>query len=227
MLLFRLIARSLVSMATLGALLFLPAGTWQWPRAWVFLGVLLIGAAGTLLVLLPDNSELLKERLKPPIQKGQPCADKIAVAVLIGTYIGATVLIPVDVFHLHLLPLPGAAVSFFGLILFIAGWWIAVLSMKANPFASTAVKLQTERRHVVAGRGVYQIVRHPMYAGASLFMIGAGLWLESYAAALAALAPVAAFAIRITVEERFLRRELVGYTEYTRSVRYRLIPYVW
>ena len=66
-----------------------------------------------------------------------------------------------------------------------------------------------------------------VYAGAAILMIGMPLWLESYAAALLALIPIGILALRILVEEKFLRRELQGYDAYTKKVRYRLIPLVW
>ena len=90
------------------------------------------------------------------------------------------------------------------------------------------VKLQEERHQTVIDAGVYSIVRHPMYAGGALIMLGLPLWLESYAAALLAIVPVATILVlRILFEERFLRRELKGYNAYTERVRYRMIPFVW
>lgn len=75
--------------------------------------------------------------------------------------------------------------------------------------------------------GVYSIVRHPMYAGAVLVMIGMSLWLKSYAAALLALIPITILVVRIQFEEQFLRQELKGYETYTQKVRYKLLPYLW
>jgi len=70
-------------------------------------------------------------------------------------------------------------------------------------------------------------VRHPMYAGAVLLMVGMPLWLESYAAAALTAIPIAMVVMRILIEERFLKRELKGYEDYTKRVRYRLIPFIW
>jgi protein-S-isoprenylcysteine O-methyltransferase Ste14 len=66
-----------------------------------------------------------------------------------------------------------------------------------------------------------------MYAGAAIWMIGITLWLESYAAALLAIVPIALVVVRILFEERFLRRELKGYEDYTKRVPYRLVPFIW
>jgi protein-S-isoprenylcysteine O-methyltransferase Ste14 len=193
----------------------------------LFLGVVFIGTVGAVVSLSRDHESLLKERLKPPIQKGQPLADKIVLVLFLATFFGLIVSIPLDVFRFHLMGKPGTLVSSLGLALLIAGWWIAYLGLRENAFAALAVKHQEERRQTVIDTGVYSIVRHPMYAGGALLMVGIPLWLESYPAALLASVPIATVALRILFEERFLRRELKGYDAYTQRVRYRLIPFLW
>ena len=86
---------------------------------------------------------------------------------------------------------------------------------------------QEERQHTVITSGVYGVVRHPMYAAAVPLLVGMPLWLESYAVALLAGVPIGMLALRILVEERFLRRALKGYVAYTEKVRHRLIPFLW
>ena len=75
--------------------------------------------------------------------------------------------------------------------------------------------------------GPYAVVRHPMYAGAAPLIVGMGLWLGSYAGALLAAVPIAVLVLRIKTEERLLRRELRSYEDYTRRVRWRIVPFVW
>ena len=122
---------------------------------------------------------------------------------------------------------PVTMVSSLGLFLFVAGWWIISLSFRENAFAAPVVKHQEERRHTVIDTGVYSVVRHPMYMGATLLLVGMPLWLESYAAALLAIIPIGLLTVRILFEERFLRRELKGYEAYTDRVPWRLIPLLW
>jgi protein-S-isoprenylcysteine O-methyltransferase Ste14 len=227
MFIFKLIVSVILNVAIFGGLLLWPAGTLQWWRAWVFLGVVFVGTVATMVGVFRSNEDLLNERFKPPIQQGQPLADKIVVLLFIATFVGLIVFIPLDVFRFHLMGKPGAVVSSLGLVLFIAGWWIVSLSFKENPFAVPAVKLQEERQQTVIDTGVYGVVRHPMYAGVVLLLVGLPLWLESYAAALLASIPIGTLALRILVEEQFLRRELKGYDAYTERVRYRLIPFLW
>jgi protein-S-isoprenylcysteine O-methyltransferase Ste14 len=193
----------------------------------VFLGVVLVGAVGSTVSVFRVSKDLLEERFKPPIQKGQPLADKIVVVLLIAAFVGLTAFIPLDVFRFHLMDKPGTVLSSLGLAFFAAGWWIMTLALRENAFAAPVVKHQEERQHTVIDSGLYGVVRHPMYAGSIPLLVGMPLWLESYAAALLASIPIGVLAVRILVEERFLKRELAGYDAYTERVRYRLIPFLW
>ncbi|MBV8883479.1 MAG: isoprenylcysteine carboxylmethyltransferase family protein [Chroococcidiopsidaceae cyanobacterium CP_BM_RX_35] len=210
-----------------GGLLFLPAGTLDWWRAWVFLGVVSVSSVATMIYVFRENEELWTERLKLPIQPGQPLADKIITSLFAITFFGLIAVVSLDVFRFHLLGKPGAIVSGFGMLLFIAGWWMISLSFKENTFAAPVVKHQVDRHQTVIDTGVYGIVRHPMYAGAALLMIGMPLWLESYATAVFAIVPIGVLALRILFEEQFLQQKLEGYEIYTKRVRYRLVPYLW
>jgi len=223
----RLIVSVVYTAAFFGLSLFLPAGTLAWWRAWVLLGAVLVGTVVTMLVVFRGNEGLLSERFGAPLQKGQPFWDKILVPLLVIAFGGLIVAIPLDVFRYHLLRRPGPVVSAAGLVLFVAGWTTISLALRENAFAAPVVKLQEERRQRVIDSGPYRLVRHPMYAGAVPLMVGMPLWLQSYAGTLLALVPIGIVALRIRVEEQFLRRELEGYDAYTRRVRYRLIPFVW
>jgi protein-S-isoprenylcysteine O-methyltransferase Ste14 len=227
MFILRLIFGIILNVIIFGGLLFVPAGTLEWWRAGVFLGVIVVAAFVTMVTVFTSREDLLKERFKPPIQKGQPLSDKVVVLLLLTTFCGLVAFIPVDVFRLHLIRKPGPLISSVGLVLFVAGWWIISLAFRENAFAAPVVKHQEERHQTVVDTGVYSIVRHPMYAGAVLLLIGMPLWLESYAAALLASVPIGMLVVRIRIEERFLSRELPGYDTYTKRVRYRLIPFAW
>jgi len=228
MLLPRLCVRILLQTTIFGALLFVPAGTLDWWQAWVLLALIAVGTIVTIAALFPRHAGILEERLKPPLQAGQPLVDKVLVCILLVAVFGATAFVPVDVFRLHLLlGRPPFAVSLFGVVLFGAGWWLSYRTLVENAFAALAVRRQPERHQHVVDTGVYAVVRHPMYAGAVLFFIGMALWLGSLAGTLAMLAPTAVLIIRITFEERFLRSQLDGYDAYTRRVRWRLIPGIW
>jgi protein-S-isoprenylcysteine O-methyltransferase Ste14 len=223
----KLIGGVVLNVAIFGGLLLVPAGTLSWWRAWVFLGVVFVGTVASTVTLFRVNKDLLEERFKPPVQKGQPLADKIVVVLLIAGFVSLTGFIPLDVFRFHLLARPGTLISSLGLLLLVVGWWIMTLALRENAFAAPVVKHQAERQQTVIDSGVYGVVRHPMYAGAVLLFVGMPLWLESYAAAVLASFPIATLVGRILIEEQFLRRKLAGYDAYTQKVRYRLIPLVW
>jgi len=223
----KVIAGVFSNVAFYAVLLFVPAGTLHSWRAWVFLAVTLAVIAVAVFSILPDSADLFSQRAKGVIQKRQPLWDRVLVILLVVSYVGQIVFIPLDVFRFYLVAKPGGLVSFLGLAVYVAGWWIMTLAMKVNPFAVPVVRLQEERHQRVIDSGVYAVVRHPMYAGFVPMVVGPALWLESYVAALLAIIPIAVVAVRSVFEERFLKRELKGYDAYTEKVRYRLIPFIW
>ena len=223
----KIIAGVIFNVAFYAFLLFVPAGTLHWWQAWVFLAVTLVVMAVAIFSILPDSADLFSQRAKGVIQKGQPLWDRVLVILLVISFVGQIVFIPLDVFRFHLTPKPGGLVSLLGLVLYVAGWWIMTLAMKVNPFAVPVVRLQEDRHQRVIDTGVYAVVRHPMYAGFIPMVVGPALWLGSYMAAVLAIIPIAVLAVRSVFEERFLKRELTGYEAYTKKVRYRLIPFVW
>jgi protein-S-isoprenylcysteine O-methyltransferase Ste14 len=227
MLLIKGLLGALFQIALFAVLLFLPAGTWNWPRAILFLmvyGLLLLVSTVVLARLAPAS---LEARLTAPIDKSQPMADRVVTLFLFLSFIAWFVLIPIDVFHLQLLPPPYFTVSVFGAALFLAGFGIIITALFQNAFAVPIVRDQSERGQVLIDTGLYARVRHPMYFGFLLFLIGIALWLESYASLLA-LPFLFVFVIaRIFVEEKTLQETLPGYVEYMAKVRYRLISFVW
>jgi protein-S-isoprenylcysteine O-methyltransferase Ste14 len=227
MFILKLIVSIVFNLAIFAIPLFLPAGTLDWWRAWVIVGLVLLGSVGAVVSLSHGHRGLLEERLKPPVQKGQPLADKIVLLLLLAAFLGLMVFISLDVFHLHVMRKPGTLPSSLGLAFFAAGWWIAYLALRENAFAAQVVRHQEERNQTVVDTGVYSIVRHPMYAGGVLLTVGMPLWLESYTGVLLAGVPLAILVVRIVFEERFLRRELKGYDAYAERVRCRLMPFLW
>jgi protein-S-isoprenylcysteine O-methyltransferase Ste14 len=174
------------------------------------------------------NPALLRDRAKLPIHGDQPAADKILLMGVLGTgFIALPLIAGFDVFRWHVIAPPATAVSALGLILFVAGWTIKALALYANAFATSVVRLQSERKHALVDTGVYGVVRHPFYAGTPLVFVGMSLWLGSYTAALCAVIPIAFMMLRIRLEDRFLRRELPGYDEYIARVPHRLLPGIW
>jgi len=208
-------------------LLFLGAGTWRWPRAWVLLGVLFVLRVISRSLLAASRADLLAERARGPVQSGQSLADRILLASFMASYAGMIAFAAADMWRFHLLPPLPTWARVLGLGAFIVGTGLVHNALRANAFAVTVVRIQEERGHYVVREGPYGIVRHPMYAGLIPVMLGVAAWLGSAAAMIAVALPTAILCIRIVLEERMLRARLPGYADYTRQVRWRLVPGIW
>ena len=225
---FRVMVRLVADAALVAILLFLSAGTLAWWRAWVMLaGLFVIRALGAIAVYRV-NPGLLRERAGLPMHTDQPWGDRLLVLGVLATgFLGLPGIAGLDAFRWHLLPRPAPLVAALGLVLFALGWSVKSLALRANAFAVAVVRVQSERTHAVVDSGPYRVVRHPFYAADPLILVGLGLWLQSYAAALGAVVPIALMVMRLRLEERFLRRNLPGYTAYAARVRFRLVPGIW
>lgn len=226
-LIFRGILRVVVQMVFFGAILFLPIGTWAWPRALWFLLIFGIISLATHLALARWAPASLEARVSKAARGSQTGADRI-VSFFIGVFhIAWFIAIPNDVFRWHLLPEPSLAVASLGLGMCLLGYGIMVTALWQNSFAIPVVGDQAGRDQRLVDTGLYGVVRHPMYAGHIFFLAGLPLWLGSWAGALAAPVVFLPLIARILVEEKTLRETLEGYDDYTRRIRYRLIPLVW
>jgi protein-S-isoprenylcysteine O-methyltransferase Ste14 len=190
----------------MGGPVLLGAWTPSWWRAWLFLGVVFAASLILMLAVFRGRPELLDERYGSPIQSGQPLADVAATFLIGGSFLAFLVFVGRDGARWHLLGGTPPWLAAAGLALFLAGWVVFGLVFAANDFAAAIVKRQAERGHR---------------------LVGMPLWLDSVAGVVAAAAPIGAIVVRLLVEERFLRRELPGYAEYTEKVRWRLIPGVF
>jgi len=227
MLMFRGILGGLGQVVIFGALLLIPAGTWQWPRAIQFLVAYALVVTASTVWLAVSAPESLEARLQPAVDKTQPTSDKVATLVLTIAMLGWFVFVPIDVFRLGLLPPPSLASSVLGAIVGLAGFGIMMATLLQNAYAAPIVKDQTDRGQVLIDTGLYARIRHPFYLGLLLFFAGTGWWLESYASVIAVLVVWASLIPRITTEERTLRETLEGYEDYLRRVPHRLIPRIW
>jgi protein-S-isoprenylcysteine O-methyltransferase Ste14 len=224
----KVVIRLVADMIIVAIALFASAGTLRWWRAWALLAVLFIVRCVGARVVFRVNPALMLERAKPPIQHGQALSDKLLVLAVLATgFVGLPMVAGFERFRWQPLPPPTSALATLGLLLFASGWTIKTLALRANAFAVTVVRVQREREHVVADGGIYGIIRHPFYAADPLIFVGLGLWLESYLAVLCAVIPITVVLCRLHIEEQVLRRELPGYSEYTKRVPHRLIPGIW
>ena len=210
------------------AVLFSAAGTLAWPRAWVLVLLLWLVRSASVLAVHRVNPALVRERAALLVHRDQPLADKLLFLTFMFTaFIALPAIAALDSTRWHLLPAPPMPLSALGLGFFVLGWFIIALALRENAFATTVVRLQQDRAQKVVDSGVYGIVRHPIYAANPLVLIGIGLWLGSYPAALFAFVPFTLLALRMRIEEQLLTRELPGYREYETRVRHRVIPGLW
>jgi protein-S-isoprenylcysteine O-methyltransferase Ste14 len=217
--------QSLAWIVAFALLLFAPAGTLHWPAAWVFLALMLVIGLACGRWLAKNNPALLAERMRSPIQPGQPAADKKFIAAFGLAILIWFIAIGLDErFHSSRMPL---ALQVLGMALLIVSTVFIMWVFHENSFAAAVVKVQMERGHRVISSGPYAFVRHPMYTGAVLFFIGIALLLGSWWGT--ALSPVFAilFGIRTGIEENTLMTGLPGYADYAARVRYRLVPGLW
>jgi protein-S-isoprenylcysteine O-methyltransferase Ste14 len=217
--------QTLIWIVAMGVLLFAPAGTLHWPAAWVFLATFaVIGVAGGSGLARTDPA-LLAERMRPMMRAEQPVADKRFVVAFGFTALIWLVVIGLDA-RWHALGVP-ISLQVIGFAMMIGCSVFIMWVMHENSFASAVIRLQNERGHRVVGTGPYAWVRHPMYSGTILLLVGASLLLGSWWGV--AISPLFAvlFAVRAGIEERALIAGLPGYADYAARVRYRLAPGLW
>jgi len=222
----QMIVRTVIWTVFSGALLFVPAGTVNWPEGWIFLGLLSGLGLVSGLIIARHDPELLRERLGPPIQRDQKGWDKILISVFFVLWLAQYVVAGLDAVRYHSSDVPVwlKVVGAFGIIL---GVYVFHIVMRANTFAAPVVKIQTERKHQVVSTGPYAYVRHPMYAGAVPLIFGTPLLLGSWWGVALGVVLVLLLAYRAVLEETTLKRELAGYEAYAARVRARLVPGVW
>jgi protein-S-isoprenylcysteine O-methyltransferase Ste14 len=219
------LSQTLIWIVAMGALLFVPAGTLHWLAAWVFLATLaVIGLLGGWWLARTDPA-LLAERMRPLMRAEQPAADKKFIVVFGLTALIWLVAIGLDT-RRQAFGVP-IALQAIGFAMMIGSGVFIMWVLHENSFASVVVRLQTERGHRVVSAGPYAWVRHPMYSGIILLLVGSSLLLGSWWGV--AISPLFAvlLAVRAGIEERALIAGLPDYAGYAARVRYRLAPGLW
>jgi protein-S-isoprenylcysteine O-methyltransferase Ste14 len=213
----------LLGAIALGVLLFLPAWTLNYWQAWVFIAVFMTSVSIIGLYLALKDPELLERRKKFGPGQEQSPAQKIIMAIAVLADLGLFVFCALDR-RFGWSPVP-AYVSLLGNGLVALGLFIDLLVFRENSFGGSTIE-KFEHQQVIS-TGPYALVRHPMYVGVLIMVVGAPLALDSWwgLAIVALVVPVLMW--RILDEERLLRQELSGYSEYTQKVHYRLVPYLW
>jgi protein-S-isoprenylcysteine O-methyltransferase Ste14 len=194
--------------------------------SWVFLGEVTVSTFAVNLWLARHDPALLASRLSAPVQRDQLPWDRTFMLVGLLVFVGWLVLCTLDArrFRWSRVPLGAQAIgAVLNALCMIVVWQV----FRFNSFAAPQVRVQIERQQRAITDGPYRVVRHAMYAGALLMFVGTPLLLGSWWGLLFAPLGALGIGIRAVGEERMLRRELEGYEEYTRDVRFRMIPGLW
>ncbi|MCV7280377.1 isoprenylcysteine carboxylmethyltransferase family protein [Mycolicibacterium flavescens] len=219
----QLVISSVFGIVFVGALLFGPAGTFDYWQAWVFLAIFSALTTVPNLYLARRRPEVLRRRMRAgPTAERRP-AQRFASIGYLSVFVLVAVISALD-HRLGWSTVP-TAVVLLGQVLVAVGLGIAMSVILLNRYAAATVTIESDQQLV--STGWYAVVRHPMYFGVLIMFVGSPLALDSLWG-LAVLVPgLVVFAVRILDEEKLLREELSGYREYTEKVRYRLLPYVW
>jgi len=203
--------------------LFIPAGSLNFWQAWVYSIVLLASSAAITLYIWKKDPVLLERRLEIGVVEEKEKTQKIIQGF---AYIGFILILVIPALD-HRFGWSHVSFLFviFGDILVIAGLYIYFLVLKENTFASATIEITTDQK--VIATGPYSIVRHPMYLGALIMLFGTPLALGSWWGLIVVVLYVIALVTRMSDEEKFLSKNLSGYDEYRKKVRYRLIPLLW
>lgn len=214
------LTKFIAGLLLVGLLLFLPAGTFYFWQAWLFIGILFMPMFFAGIVLMIRQPELLRKRLDAKEKQGE---QKWVVALSGLMFIAVFVVAGLSRrFGWYMLP-DGAV--YVATIIFLAAYAMYAEVMRENVWLSRTVEVQENQQ--VVSTGLYGIVRHPMYAATLLLFLSMPLVLASPWSFVIMLIYIPIIALRIRNEEQVLERELKGYTEYKQRVRYKVIPFIW
>lgn len=219
----RLAASSVFGTAATCLILFGPAGTFHYWQAWVFLAVFTVASLGPTIYLAKVSPAALRRRMHAGPRAETRAAQKV---IITGSFLILFVMMAFSALD-HRMGWSTVPVwlSLFGDVLIAAGLGLAMLVIIQNSYAAATVTVEAGQK--VASGGVYKFVRHPMYVGNVIMMVGMPLALGSYWGLLFVIPGVAVLVFRILDEEKLLIQDLPGYRDYAQHVRYRLVPNVW
>ena len=214
------LTKFLCGLLLVGLLLFLPAGTFAYWQAWLFIGILFGSMFIVGIVLMTRQPELLRKRLDAKEKQGE----QKWVVVLSGLLFIAMFVAAGLNFRFGWLLLPEWT-TYVATVIFLISYALYAEVMRENAWLSRTIEVQENQQ--VVSTGLYGVVRHPMYSATLLLFLSMPLVLNSVFSFMLMLLYIPVIALRIRNEEQVLERELNGYAEYKQRVKYKLIPYIW
>lgn len=201
-------------------LIFLPAGTLEYPYGWLLMGVVFLPMLPTGVVLMVRNPRLLEKRLSAKEKLGE---QQLVIKLSALMFVFGFVLAGLD-FRFRWTSLP-KFIPLLAAALYLLGYLLYAEVLRENAYLSRTIEVQEGQ--TVVSSGLYGVVRHPMYSATLLMFLSMPLMLGSAVSFLCFLFYPAIIVKRIQSEEALLLRELKGYAKYKQTVRYRLIPFIW
>lgn len=199
---------------------FLPAGTWNYWQAWLYLGILFIPMLFVLAYFMKRDPSLLERRMKMREERRE---QRVIIRISVLFFVLGYLLPGFDIrYGWSNMP---ASVSIIAAVVMFLSYLIVFRTMQVNSYLSRVIEVAQNQK--VVDTDVYGIVRHPMYVGMTVLYVVSPLVLGSWWAVIPALVIIPVIVARILDEEIALEKDLPGYKEYKQKVRYRLIPFVW
>ncbi|MBR0444675.1 MAG: isoprenylcysteine carboxylmethyltransferase family protein [Clostridia bacterium] len=214
------ITKFLSGLLLVGILLFLPAGTFAYPQAWLLIGILFVPMFAAGLIMMNKNPDLLRKRLNA---REEQTEQKTVIALSGMMFLAAFVAAGLN-FRYGWIRLP-LWISFAASVIFLIGYALFAEVLRENTYLARTVSVQENQK--VIDTGLYGVVRHPMYMSTLILFLAMPLVLGSMISFIIMLAYFPIIAKRIRNEELVLEEGLEGYAEYKKRIRYKVIPFVW
>lgn len=210
-------------LAVMAALLFVSAGTLDYRQAWLFLAAFGLSSLVATVYLMIKDPRLLARRMHAGPGAETQTVQKIVMSAASAGFIALLVVSAID--HRFGWSHMFQRMAIGGDVLVLLGFTLVFLVIVENPFASATIELAADQR--VVSTGLYALVRHPMYTAGLIYLIGIPIALGSWWGLIPIVLLVPALIWRLLDEEKFLAKNLPGSTEYTKTVKYRLLPLMW
>ena len=217
---FQAIAKFFMGLILVGALIFLPAGTFSYTQGWLLMGILFVPMFIAGFVMMAKNPELLRKRLNAKEEQGE---QKLVILLSGIMFLAAFILAGLN-FRFGWIVLP-SWVSWAAAGIFILAYVLYAEVLRENAYLSRTIEVQEGQK--VIDTGLYGVVRHPMYMTTLLLFLSMPLVLGSLISFFITLLYIPIIAKRIRNEEKVLEDGLEGYTDYKKRIRYKVIPFIW
>lgn len=218
----KLILKSLTFIILIIVVVFISAGRLDYWQGWAYVGLNIVFL---LLAYLTLSSDLIQERLEP--EKGVEKWDRLLQKVSIPVFLVILIISTLDGGRFHWHPQIPSYITIVGIFFYIIGQAIFLWAKNVNKFFSAVVRIQKDRGQTVCKEGPYRYIRHPGYLGSLIYLSVTPLVLGSFWGLILVIIPFILLLIRTNLEDDTLKKELDGYTEYAREVKYKILPGIW